>query len=82
MTLAEYLKEHQITLYRLSKNTGISIATIHDICSGKAKLEDCSVKRILMIASALGMTVEDFITSFTGFTFELDPKYMVSTKTE
>lgn len=61
MIINELIEEKNISRYRLSKNSGIPYTTITDICSGKAKLEKCSVETVYRIAKELDVTVEELI---------------------
>ena len=58
MALQTLLETHNISMYRLSKVSGVPKTTIIDICSGKSSLENCSAKTVYRIALALGSTVE------------------------
>ncbi|MCR5460099.1 MAG: helix-turn-helix domain-containing protein [Acetatifactor sp.] len=42
MVIKEKLQEKNMTMYRLSKESGVPQATINDICSGKAEIERCA----------------------------------------
>ena len=46
MTIRETLKEKNMSVYRLAKESRIPYATVNDICSGKASLEKCSGETI------------------------------------
>lgn len=61
MYLNDLLKEKQITKYRLAKESGIPQTTIVDICSGKSRIENCSVGTIYKIATVLNVTIENLI---------------------
>ena len=59
MSLKKYLKSHNISMYRLSKISGVPKTVIIDICSGKSLLENCTTKTAFLIANALDCTVEE-----------------------
>lgn len=60
MIVNELLEKENMSRYRLSKESGVAMTTITDICSGKADLYKCSAGTIYKIAKVLGVTV-DFI---------------------
>lgn len=47
-----------MTKYRLSKNSGVLQTTINDICSGKARIENCSAETLYKISKTLNVTME------------------------
>ncbi len=61
MTLQLLLKQKNMTMYQLSKVSGIPKTTIIDICAGRSMLEKCSAKTVQRIAQALGCTMEDIM---------------------
>jgi transcriptional regulator with XRE-family HTH domain len=60
MIVNDLLEKKNMSRYRLSKESGVAMTTITDICSGKAELEKCSAGTLYKIAKVLGVTV-DFI---------------------
>jgi transcriptional regulator with XRE-family HTH domain len=60
MIVNDLLEKKNMTRYRLSKESGVAMTTITDICSGKAELEKCEAGTLYKIAKALGVTI-DFI---------------------
>ena len=61
MTLNSILAQKNMTRYRLAKVTGLPNATISDICSGKARIEECSADTLYKIARALDVSMEELI---------------------
>ncbi|MCL2672726.1 MAG: helix-turn-helix transcriptional regulator [Clostridiales bacterium] len=61
MTIQEHLAERNITKYRLSKESGVPYSTVQDICSGKARIEKCSVEVLYRIAKALEVPMEELV---------------------
>ncbi|MFQ8980463.1 MAG: helix-turn-helix domain-containing protein [Waltera sp.] len=47
--------------YRLSKESGVAMATITDICSGKADLDKCGNRTLHKIARVLNVTVDSIL---------------------
>ena len=64
MLLTELLENKQMTIYRLSKESGLPYATLNDICNGKAKLEKCSAETVYRIAHALNTSMEDLLAPY------------------
>ena len=63
MLIKEKLDEKNITMYRLSKESGVPQATISDICSGKADMEKCAAGTLYRLAKVLNVTIEDILES-------------------
>ena len=61
MSINELLLQKNITKYRLHKESGVSQATISDICSGKTSIEKCSAETIFRIARVLNVSMESLI---------------------
>ena len=62
MSLQALLDARGISKYRLSKMSGVSKTVILDICSGKSLLENCTVKTVFRIASALDCSIESLLS--------------------
>ena len=61
MIINNTLKEKNISIYRLSKQSGVPYATLNDICNGRVQLEKCSAETIYRIAKALDLSMEEII---------------------
>jgi len=61
MNINTLLAQKDITKYRLAKTSGIPQTTVTDICSGKAKIENCSGETIFKLAKALGVSMESLV---------------------
>lgn len=61
MIINDLLKEQKISQYQLSKESGVSQATISDICSEKSSLENCSAITLYKISKVLNTTVNFLI---------------------
>lgn len=61
MNIDTFLKNKGYTVYRLSKETGISKTTLFDIFSGKSNILDCRVRIIMKIADALDCDIKELI---------------------
>lgn len=60
----DLIKEKNITIYRLSKDSGIPYATVNDICNGRTRLEKCSAETIYKLAKALKVTMETLLEPY------------------
>lgn len=58
MIVNELLQKNNMSRYRLSKESGVALTTISDICSGKAELDKCAAGTLYKIARVLGVTVD------------------------
>lgn len=61
MTLQTALSERNMTMYHLSKISGVPKTTVIDICAGRSSIEKCSAKTVLLLAKALGCSMEDLL---------------------
>ena len=62
MTFNDILIEKGITVYRLSKKSGIAKTTLFDIASGKSNILDCSGRILMKIASELNLSIEELLS--------------------
>jgi transcriptional regulator with XRE-family HTH domain len=63
MIINDLLEKKNMSRYRLSKESGVAMTTITDICSGKADLDKCAAGTLYKIAKALGVTVDSILES-------------------
>lgn len=61
MELNEYLKQINISVYALSKASGVPYSTVLGICRGKANIEECRLGTLRAIADALNVNLMDLI---------------------
>ena len=61
MYLDHLLQQKNMTIYRLSKESGVPYSTLNDICNGKTQLEKCSAETVYRIAHALGIQMENLL---------------------
>ena len=54
MIINELLEKEKMSKYRLSKESGVAMTTITDICSGKADINKCAAGTLHKIAKVLG----------------------------
>lgn len=61
MRLLEKLKEMNLSIYKLSLESGVPKSTLNDIFIGKSNLYDCSGKTLLSIAKVLNISIEELL---------------------
>lgn len=61
MNLQTMLTNKQMTMYRLSKVSGVAKTTVIDICSGKSSIGGCNADTVLRLSQALGCTMEELM---------------------
>lgn len=61
MIVNDLLEKEKMSRYRLSKESGVPMTTITDICSGKADLDKCAAGTLYKIAKVLGVTVDTIL---------------------
>lgn len=61
MIINDLLEKEKISRYRLSKESGVAMTTITDICNEKAELEKCAAGTLHKIAKVLGVTVDSLL---------------------
>ena len=57
MIINDLLEKEKMSRYRLSKESGVAMTTITDICNGKADLDKCTAGTLHKIAKVLNVTV-------------------------
>lgn len=66
MNLQTLLNERKMSMYRLSKLSGVPKTTVIDICSGKSSINGCNAKTVFQLSKALGCSMEDLMTIDTA----------------
>ena len=67
MIINTILADKNMTKYKLSKLSGVPQTTVIDICSGKARLENCSSGTVYKLAKVLDTTVESLLEQRPDF---------------
>lgn len=62
MTMQSMLRDRNMSMYRLSKISGVPKTTVIDICSGKSSIEGCNAKTVLQLSKALGCSMEELMS--------------------
>ena len=61
MTFVDLLNQKNITVYKLSKLSGVPKTTIFDISSGKTNIIDCTGRNLLALSKTLNVSIEDLL---------------------
>ena len=61
MVIEQLLKKNNMTMYKLSKESGVPQSTISDICSGKTSLKKCSSWTVYKIAKSLNTSSDELL---------------------
>ena len=77
MIVNELLEKENMSRYRLSKESGVAMTTITDICSGKADLDKCAAGTLYRIAKVLGVTVDSILEN--NATEKMDHRFSFET---
>lgn len=62
MTFLDLLAYKKMTIYSLSKKSGIPKTTLADIASGKTNILDCSGKTLLAVSKSLNVSIEELLS--------------------
>ena len=57
--LKNYIKEKSISIYALSKKTGVPYSTLNDLCNGKVEIGNCKAGIVKAVADALGTSMDE-----------------------
>ena len=61
MNINTLIKRQNLSLYELSKTSGVPYSTLKDISHGKSKIEKCSAGTVYRIANALHVSSDDLL---------------------
>lgn len=64
MTIQTLLKENNMSVYKLSKESKVPYATCNDIVSGKTQLIKCSAETVYKIAQTLNISMESILAPY------------------
>ncbi len=59
--LRQYLKDNDISVYQLSKNSGIAYSTVNYLVNGRTPIEKCELGTVMRIAGALKLSMSEAI---------------------
>ena len=63
MFLKDIIDAKGMTMYSLSKSSGVPVTTIRDLCNGKTNFMKCSLDNVYKISSTLNIRIEDMISA-------------------
>lgn len=72
--LIDYLTDNNISIYELSKNSGIAYSTLHNIATGKQHIDKSSVGHLKRISECLSISMEkcyEICRVYTANDFEM-----------
>jgi len=64
--IKDILKQNGISVYAVSKGSGIPYTTLNELVNGKKNLSDCSVKTLVALASFLGLSMDALLNVAQG----------------
>lgn len=57
--LKAYFTDHHISIYSISRNSGISYSTLNDIVNGKVEISNVKAGILYILAKTLGLSMEE-----------------------
>lgn len=57
--LKDYLHKQNISIYSLSKNSGIPYSTLNDLVNGKVDIDNCKVSILTKLSKALNLNLDN-----------------------
>lgn len=64
MMVAELLESKNMTLYQLSKNSGVPYTTVNDIYHGRTSLEKCTAETVYKLSKELDLSMEELLSPY------------------
>ena len=58
--IKDYLKKQNISVYALSKESGIAYSTLNDLVNGKVPIDRCRVSLLRSLSSSLNLSMDEF----------------------
>ena len=57
--LKDYMKNNGISVYSLSRKSGVPYSTLNDLVNGKVNIESCKVGLLCALSAALRLSLDD-----------------------
>lgn len=57
--LKDYLKENNISMYKLANDSGVAYSTINDLANGRVEVSNCKAGMLRDLAVVLNVTMDD-----------------------
>lgn len=73
--IKEYLKEKNISIYSLAKESGVAYSTLNDLCNGKVSIDNCKLGMVKKLADCLKLTLDEMYKMASNRTFVHIDKY-------
>ena len=64
MKVPELLESRKMTLYKLSKNSGVPYTTLNDIYHGRTSLDKCTAETVYKLSKELGLSMEELLVPY------------------
>ncbi len=64
MVFPELLERRNITLYQLSKNSGVPYTTVNDIYHGRTSLDKCTAETVYRLSKELNLSMEELLSPY------------------
>lgn len=64
MMVPELLKSKKMTLYQLSKNSGVPYTTVNDIYHGRTSLDKCTAETVYKLSKELDLSMEELLSPY------------------
>ena len=64
MMVPELLESKNMTLYKLSKNSGVPYTTVNDIYHGRTSLDKCTAETVYKLSKELGLSMEELLAPY------------------
>lgn len=73
--IKKYLKEKNISIYALAKESGVAYSTLNDLCNGKVSIDNCKLGIVKKLADCLNLTLDEMYKLASNRTFVHIDKY-------
>ena len=64
MMVPELLERKNMTLYQLSKNSGVPYTTVNDIYHGRTSLDKCTAETVYKLSKELDLSMEELLSPY------------------
>ena len=68
--LKDYLKEKNLSMYKVSKESGVPYSTLNDLVNGRVKIDSCKVSLFLHLSQYLGISMDQLYSVITDGVIE------------
>ena len=65
MTIQEAMRKSGMSIYTLSKRSGVPYSTVRDICRNRTDLGKCQARTVYLLAHALGVSTDELMKTYT-----------------